>query len=86
VVFCCSLHVSSSSFLLLVTRLYITDKKLKLMFLAGFSSFVASNPSSLWQAQALQRVFMHHNLGHVYWESKMEQFRQMRLELGVRLA
>jgi len=39
----------------------------------------------LWCAQALQRKFMEANLGVSYWERKMEQFRLIRADLGIKL-
>jgi hypothetical protein len=43
------------------------------------------NPGILWKAQAIQRKFMQYNIGVSYWEKKMEQFRVIRADLGIRL-
>jgi len=61
------------------------DIKLGALFVTGFENFVKSNPSSLWQAQDLQRRLMKINIGEEYWDNKMEQFRVLRKEIGVKL-
>jgi len=60
------------------------DPKLKFMFLTNFQAFMTNNPSALWQATLLQRQMMKANLGVAYWENKMEQFRLIREELGIK--
>lgn len=62
-----------------------SDPRLNTMFPGGFERFVLSNPSTLWQAQDLQRRLMSINIGEVYWDNKIEQFRVMRKEIGVKL-
>ena len=61
------------------------DKKLKFMFLTHWLAFVKVNPSTLWQVQLLQRKFMQDNLGVLYWENKIEQFRIVRQDLEIKL-
>jgi hypothetical protein len=61
------------------------NKTLGYMFIGNFKDFVAVNPGVLWQAQALQRKLMKSNLGIKYWENKMEQYRIVRQQLGIKL-
>jgi hypothetical protein len=61
------------------------DRKLNYFFIGSFENFLHKNPGALWQAQAMQRKFMQHNLGILYWEKKMEQFRVIRADLGIKL-
>lgn len=62
-----------------------TDKKLNYYFIGNFEKFIHQNPGVLWQAQAMQRKFMKFNIGVAYWENKMEQFRVIRADLGIKL-
>ncbi len=61
------------------------DPKLKYMFIKNFQEFISRNPSALWTSAQLQRKLMEFNLGTLYWDNKVEQFRVMRLEMGVKL-
>ena len=70
---------------LFARRTFITDKKLNFFFIGNFEKFIHYNPGVLWQAQALQRKMMEANLGVSYWERKMEQFRLIRADLGIKL-
>lgn len=65
--------------------LIIADKKLNFYFIGNFEKFVHLNPGVLWQAQSIQRQFMKFNIGVAYWENKMEQFRVIRADLGIKL-
>ena len=62
-----------------------TDKKLNYFFIGSFERLIHYNPGVLWQAQALQRKMMEAALGVQYWERKMEQFRLIRADLGIKL-
>eukprot|EP01033_Poteriospumella_lacustris_P007676 gene7676-5518_t len=61
------------------------DKKLKHQFIANFNDFVAQNPGALWQPQLLQQRLKKYNLGIQYWDKKMEQYRVIRENLGIKL-
>jgi hypothetical protein len=63
----------------------LTDRKLNYFFIGNFEKFLAKNPAALWKAQALQRKFEQYNLGVEYWSKKMEQFRVIRADLGIKL-
>lgn len=65
--------------------IFHADKKLNFFFIGNFEKFIHQNPGVLWCAQALQRKFMEANLGVSYWERKMEQFRLIRADLGIKL-
>jgi hypothetical protein len=47
--------------------------------------FTTSHPGVLWQLQNLQQALMKANLGKVYWEKKMEQYRVIREKFGIKL-
>lgn len=61
------------------------DKKLKYQFIKNFEDFVQKNPGSLWKPQLLQIKLMKANLGVSYWEKKVEQYRVIRENLGIKL-
>ncbi len=61
------------------------DKRLNYFFIGSFERLIHFNPGVLWQAQALQRKMMEAALGVPYWERKMEQFRLIRADLGIKL-
>jgi hypothetical protein len=63
----------------------IIDKKLKFQFIDNFELFVKRNPGALWKPQALQLKLMEFNLGKRYWDNKLEQYRVMREDLGIKL-
>ncbi len=65
--------------------LSIIDKKLKFQFIKNFEAFIHQNSGALWQPQLLQQQLMKANLGKVYWENKIEQFRVVRENMGIRL-
>lgn len=76
--------IGVATIVIVLTFLYV-DRRLGYLFIANFEEFLKKNPAALWQAQALQRKFMQFNIGIAYWEKKMEQFRVIREELGVKL-
>jgi hypothetical protein len=61
------------------------DRRLNYFFIGNFEKFLHQNPGVLWQAQALQRKLMVNSVGVKYWEDKMEQFRLIRKDLGIKL-
>lgn len=61
------------------------DKKLKFQFIKNFDDFINQNPGALWKPQLLQQKLKKANLGINYWEKKMEQYRLIRENLGIRL-
>jgi hypothetical protein len=61
------------------------DRKLNYFFIGNFEKMLHLNPGILWKAQAIQRKFMQYNVGVKYWEKKMEQFRVIRADLGIKL-
>jgi len=61
------------------------DKKLKYQFVTHFEQFVKQNPGALWKPQELQQQFMEFNLGKRYWNNKLEQYRVIRENLGIKL-
>ena len=70
---------------LIIFSLLVTDKKLGFMFVPHLERFLHQNPGALWQPQQLQRKMMAKCLGTTYWERKMEQFRIIRKDLGIKL-
>jgi hypothetical protein len=58
---------------------------LKSQFIKNFEQFVESNPGSLWKPQLLQLKLMKANLGVPYWERKVEYYRVVRENLGIKL-
>jgi len=64
---------------------FCVDKKLKFQFISNFEQFTKQNPGVLWKPQALQQQLMEHNLGKRYWNDKLEQFRLVRENLGIKL-
>ena len=63
----------------------LIDPRLKSLFLDGFELMCLKNQPMLWQAQSLQRTFMKFNLGDGYWDMKMNQFKLVREEMGIKL-
>lgn len=61
------------------------DKRLRYQFVKNFQEFVTSNPGVLWMPQKLQQKLIDINLGKVYWAKKMEQYRVVRENLGIKL-
>lgn len=61
------------------------DQKLKYMFVPQFLEFIAANPGALWQPQLLQQRLKKANMGLNYWDKKMEQYRVIRENLGIKL-
>jgi hypothetical protein len=61
------------------------DKKLKFQFIKNFEQFFERNPGALWKPQLLQQKIMKANLGAPYWEKKIEQYRVIRENMGIKL-
>ena len=59
------------------------NKALGAIFLPEYEAFTDENPSTLWMIQLLQKRIMEKNLGVAYWNNKVEQFMDMRKEIGV---
>ena len=68
-----------------MTDLFVSsaDKKLKFLFISSFESFVFRNGGVLWRAQLLQQKFMALNIGKIYWENKIEQYRVTSEQLEI---
>ena len=60
------------------------DNQLKGVLFTSFEKFLAANPIMLWGIQNIQITFREHNLGDAWWFRKLEQFRLVRKELGIK--
>lgn len=83
-----SLSVEPSFLVVFTTILSLyayADRKLRNQFIANFSDFLHQNPGVLWVPQLLQQKLKMANLGIHYWDKKMEQYRVIRENLGVKL-
>jgi hypothetical protein len=58
---------------------------LQFQFIGNFEDFIFQNPGALWQPQLLQQCLKKYNLGIKYWDKKMEQFRVIRENMGIKL-
>ncbi len=67
----------------LVNACHFADKKLKFLFISQFEQFVFRNGGVLWRPQLLQQKLMKLNIGKIYWENKMEQYRVTREQLNI---
>ena len=56
---------------------------LKSIFLPEYEQFTNENTSTLWQIQKLKKKLMEKNLGVNYWDKKVEQYQEIRKEIGV---
>ena len=61
------------------------DKKLNHLFIKQFVEFTYNYPGVLWQPQLLQEKLRAFNLGKAYWAEKMEQYRVIREDMGIKL-
>jgi hypothetical protein len=60
------------------------DSQLKGILFTSFEKFLGANPIMLWGIQKIQLAFRKHNLGDPWWFRKLEQFRLVRKELGIK--
>lgn len=78
-------HIISLIYTSLLMCIVVVDRKLQFQFIGNFEDFIFQNPGALWQPQLLQQCLKKYNLGIKYWDKKMEQFRVIRENMGIKL-